>query len=167
MIETVLAFLAGWFLSWPALAILCGLGILFEHNEARGTAIFILLVSAVTAFFFFDVTAIQLATIAGIYLVVGTVWSFWRYRRYVRREVEIIKHGDYTPDVTSIKLGYLTPANNTERIVGWIIVWPFSAIDNLVGDFINLLTELVNTAFRKVYASIYEAATKGLVDPNK
>jgi hypothetical protein len=167
MIEPVLAFLAGWLLSWPSLFVLFGLGVLFEHADWRGTSLLLTLITAVSAFFFFDVTLIDLAFIAVGYLVIGVLWSFWRYRRYVRKEVELIKQGNHSPDVQGIKLSYLVPSNNTEIIVGWIMVWPFSAIGSIVGDLIDLVTELVTTTFRKIYASIYNAATKGLLDESK
>lgn len=167
MIETALAFLAGWLLSWPSLAILCGLGILFEHNEAHGMAIFLALITAASAFFFFDVTAVHLAVVAVAYLVVGVAWSFWRYRRFVRSAVERITRESHSPDILSIKLGSLKPSSNTEKIVGWVIVWPFSAVDSIVGDLISIVTELVTTTFRKIYVSIYNAATKGLLDESK
>lgn len=162
MVETILAFLAGWFLSWPSLAILLGIGILFEHNEARGMAIFLIIVSAITAFFFFDMTLAQVAVYAGIYLVIGTIWSFWRYRRYVRSTVERLRSSGKSPSYKAMELESLAPSQNTNTIVAWIIVWPFSAVDNIAGDLINLLTELVNNVFRQIYASIYTSATKGL-----
>ena len=167
MIETVLAFLAGWLLSWPSLFVLFGLGVLFEHNEWRVMALLITLVTAASAFFFFDVTLVDLAFIAAGYLVIGVVWSFWRYRRYVQTEVEKIKQGNHSPDVQNIKLGYLVPSSKTETIVGWIVVWSFSAIGSIVGDLIDLITELVTTTFRRIYAAIYNAATKGLLDESK
>jgi divalent metal cation (Fe/Co/Zn/Cd) transporter len=158
MIETVLAFLAGWFLSWPALAVLVGAGVLFEHWESTGMVVFLTIVTAVTAFFFFDVTLVQLAICGVIYLAIGILWSFWRYRRYVRKEVaERINSGSR---VTDVWLARISPLSNTDTIVGWVVVWPFSAIENLAGDLINGITELVTTTFRRMYASIYEAATK-------
>ena len=59
MFETLFVFLSGmataYLLTWPALIVLLVLGILFEHNGARGWAVFTGLVAIATSYFFFAV----------------------------------------------------------------------------------------------------------------
>lgn len=162
MVDVVLAFLAGWFLNWYGLIGLCLLGVIAEHNDGRGFAVFMALVASVVAFFFFNLTLADLLIVAGGYMIVGFAWSFWRYRRFVVSEVEKINASDYNQERKQLRVESLHPRNHVDTIVAWVIVWPFSAIENLIGDLITGITTLVTTTFKRAYQSIYESATAGL-----
>ncbi len=49
---------------------------------------------------------------------------------------------------------------NISRIVTWIFSWPFSAIDNIVGDLIDAVTSLV----KNYLIGIYEGISKKYLD---
>lgn len=164
MIDVVLAFLAGWFLSWPALIGLCVVGILFEHNEVRGGAVFTAIVAGITAFFFFSVPLLDLAIYAALYMVIGFVWSFWRYRRFVAAKVAYIKENISDKERRKQKADELAPKNHIDTIVCWVIVWPFSAIENLTSDLIDGVTTLVKTTFKAIYNKIYTSAVSDLTN---
>ena len=51
---------------------------------------------------------------------------------------------------------HLQPSNNIDKITSWIIIWPFSLVENLLRDIINLVEEVPKTVLRKVYNYIYE-----------
>jgi hypothetical protein len=154
-------------LTGPALG---ALFFLFEHNEWRGWAIFMTLVAAVIAFFKFDVSLITLAEYAGGYLVTGLVWSLYRYRRHVIAEVERvnqlgIRDSSYYNEADVVRR--LHPTQMLSTITAWIIVWPFSFIDNFISDIIDGIQMLVKKVFHGAYIRIYEAAIAGLNIPKK
>lgn len=152
-------------LTGPALGTLFFFGILFEHNEHRGWAIFMALVAAVIAFFKFDVSLLTLGACALGYIVLGLVWSFFRYRRHAVTEVERInniKEDDYYFSRKQDYIENLHPAHMWDTIIAWVIVWPFSFIANFIGDILNGIQTLVKTVFRGVYVKIYESAIAGL-----
>ncbi len=162
MTDVVLAFLAGWFLNWYGLIGLCLLGIVAEHNDGRGFAVFLTLCATAVAYFFFNLAPMDLLICAIGYIIIGFGWSFWRYRRFVVAEVEKINASDYNQDRKQMRVESLHPRNHVDTIVAWVIVWPFSAIENLIGDLITGITTLVTTTFKRAYQSIYDSATAGL-----
>ena len=157
---TILGFVAGVMLTWPALVVLLVLGILFEHNDAHGWAVFIALITAVVLFFFFSVPLLALAIGAVVYLVAGLLWSFWRYKRHVADVIEEYK--DAQQHEKDYALKYSSPKEMLSTITSWIIVWPFSIIDNLISDIIDGIQVLVKKVFHGVYNKIYESAVSAL-----
>ena len=160
MIGSALALLAGFMITWPALIALLVLGILFEHNDAHGWAVFTALITAVVLYFFFSVPLLTLAIGAVVYVAAGLLWSFWRYKRHVADAIEEYK--DARPDQKARVLEYLSPKAMLSTITSWIIVWPFSMIDNLVFDIIDGIQTLVKKVFHGVYNRIYESAVAQL-----
>lgn len=158
--EFIAGLITGYLANWFALAGLITLVILFEHNEARGWAIFTAIIVAIVSYFFFKVDWQTIVVGAGIYVLVGVVWSFWRYKRWVETKVAALKNR--SKEIDKYDLQRLQPNENLDTIVAWIIIWPFSAIENLTADIINGIERLVTTVFRTVYTKIYESATSGL-----
>jgi uncharacterized membrane protein len=160
MIETAIIFVAGFMLSWPALITLLVLGILFEHNDAHGWAIFTAMVTTAVAYFFFSVPLMTLAIGAVIYLVVGLIWSFWRYKRHADEVVNAYKD---SPAVTKQRvLAMLHPKEMLSTITTWIIIWPFSMVENITSDIITAIQMLVQKVFRNIYHRIYDSAVAQL-----
>ena len=159
MLEFFAGLATGYLLTWPTLITLAVLGILFEHNNVRGFAVFTAIVSAVLAFFFFDISLKNLAIGSAVYLVIGVLWSFWRYKRHADKAVEEIKQ--MTDDAyRKYAIKALHPSQMIDTFVAWIIVWPFSLVENLTADIINGIQRLVTTAFKSVYNKIYTSAIK-------
>ncbi len=158
MIEAIVAFLAGWFLSWPALGLMLLLGIIFEANEAHSWSMFTGIVTAIVAYFFFSIPFVSLLIYSVGYFVVGFIWSFWRYKRFVDLEVNTVTKGNRQYMIEKIK-----PSNMLSTITTWVIVWPFSMIENIVGDLINLVQTAITKFFRGVYNRIYENAINNLI----
>lgn len=153
-------FAAGLILTWPALIVLFVLGILFEHNGARGWSVFTALVAAATAFFFFSVSLMTIAIGAVAYVIIGLVWSFWRYKRHAAKVVEENKGLDKMYRERAIER--LHPKAMLPTITAWILIWPFSMVENITGDIINFIQSLVTKFFRGVYHRIYDAAVSAL-----
>jgi hypothetical protein len=160
MIEVITAFAAGVFLSWPGLLGLALLGILFEHNEATGWAIFTGIVTAILAYFTYSVPLASIAIIAGMYLVIGLLWSFWRYKRLINKVVE--DNRDKGDTAKKFALDLVHPKRQLGAITAWIVIWPFSFIGCLAGDLIDAIETLITKVFKGVYNRIYAAALKEL-----
>jgi len=154
------AFFAGWMLNWPCLIGLLALGIISEANEAHGWAVFIGLISATVAYFFFSVTLATLLTSAAIYLVIGFIWSFWRYKRHADKIVEQYK--DKSVDQKKYALEYLRPRRMLNEITTWVIVWPFSIVENITGDIIKIIQTTITKFFKGIYNRIFNNAASQL-----
>jgi membrane protein implicated in regulation of membrane protease activity len=153
----MLAFIAGFWLSWPCLIVLALLGICFEHAKGlRPIAVMLLIALAATAYFFFQLPLATIGIGAVGYLVIGLIWSFWRYKRQVEETVEELK--DSSESQKRMTMLELHPKQMVGSITAWIIVWPFSLIDNLIGDLINAIQRTIVIWFRSVYHRIYDGA---------
>ena len=161
MIDAILAFVALWFISWPALVVFCLFGVWCEHSESRGFAVFWALVAAVSAFFYFNVPLIDIAVYAALYLLTGVVWSFYRYKRFIVAKIEQIVNSNYgRPEDYH-------PTKMLDTITAWIVIWPFSLLENLCGDIINGIETLVKKVFKGVYNRIYENAINDINKGNE
>ena len=158
--SAAVAFAAGLLLTWPAFIVLVFLGILFEHNGARGWAVFTALSVAAVSYFFFSVSLMTIAIGAVGYIVIGLIWSFWRYKRHAQRVVE--EHKKSSAQEKEYALRALHPKAMLATITAWIVIWPFSLVENFVGDIINFIQDLVVRYFRGVYHRIYDSAVAAL-----
>jgi len=153
-------FFGGLLLTWPAFIALVLLGILFEHNGARGWAVFSALALAGVSYFFFHVALLSIAIGTGVYLAIGVVWSFWRYKRHADDVVERFKDAMKQDKDDAIRR--LHPKAMLSTITAWILIWPFSAVENVVGDLITALQLLVSKIFRGIYHRIFDSAVSKL-----
>lgn len=158
LFSVALGFITGWALL--ILGILFLLGIVSEHNASSGWAIFWMILAASVAFVAFSFSWVTLAIGAVGYVVVGLMWSFWRYKRHAQKVVAANKTESAT--VKQRVLERLHPREMVGTITSWIIIWPFSMIENLVGDILNFVQELVTKFFRGVYHRIYDSAVSAL-----
>jgi len=160
MIESILfglAFLA----TWPAILVLCILGIWCEHGESRGWAVFWALVAGVSAYFYFEVPLQRIAIASVGYLCFGLVWSFYRYKRFITAKAE--EYAGMKTDWMDLGIQRFHPSKMLDTITAWIIIWPFSLIENLCGDIINGIETLVKRVFNGVYTRIYNAAVADMI----
>lgn len=146
--EFILGLITGLFSSWYFLITAVVLGITFEHNEEHGFAVFFGALTALSAHFIFDIPFDEVLVWAVLYFAVGVFWSFWRYRQFV------VERKNWS----SLSEDYLKPSNHTDRIVSWIIIWPFSAIENLTSDLLELLKTFVTKTLKGIYERIYRSA---------
>jgi hypothetical protein len=168
MFETMFAFIAGFLFTWPALVGLFVLGVVFEAASWRKMAVFIALIAGLSAYFYFDVPLLMLLAYAVGYLAIGVVWSFWRYKRHTAKIVAEVKEfsasysGQHLADYKERMIRAMKPSNMISTFVFWIIVWPFSFVENFIGDAIRAIEALVKQVFRGVYNRIYESAVRSL-----
>lgn len=155
-------FFAGIIGAWGfvILSVLIFLGIVFEHNGARGWAVFSAILLAVTAYVLFSVPLATIAIYAVGYVVVGLFWSFWRYKRHVDKKVAENKGADSHQRERVLRA--LHPREMLGTITAWVLIWPFSMVENVAGDLITLVQELISRVFRGIYFKIYDAAVSAL-----
>jgi len=157
-LASVAGFIAGWAIF--ILAALFLFGIFAEHTESSGWAIFFMILAVTVAFFTFSFSWLTLALGAVGYIVVGLLWSFWRYKRHAQKVVADNKNSSASEKQRVLER--LHPKAMLGTITAWIVIWPFSMVENLVGDIINFIQELVTKFFRGVYHRIYDAAVSAL-----
>ena len=159
--EVIVAFLAGWFLSWPGLAFFLCVGTIFESNEAHGWSVFMGLVSAYIAYTMYSMPLSILAAWVAAYFVMGFIWSFWRYKRHADKIVEEYK--DRNADARRGALRYLEPRQMLNSITTWVLIWPFSMVENVLGDIIKLVQTAITRFFKGIYTRIYASAVGKLM----
>lgn len=156
----------GYILTLPFLAVLLVVGIIMEARDSY-MAPYIAVISGVIAFFMYDVPLLTLAYYLGIYLVIGILWSFWRFKRYVDKKVDtynaLTNPTNYNKEMFT---KYISLQYASGRIVSWIIVWPFSMIENLVGDIIRVLDSVVTKMLKFVYEMIINNAMGKIKEPS-
>lgn len=159
--ETIIAFAAGYLLSWPSLLALVLLGVWTEHADSRGWAVFFWLVALAISYFFFGLTLSNLPVVGAVYLALGIVWSFWRYKRYLRGVTDELKRDYPSADKTDYvrrRMAQCSPSNMASTITAWVIIWPASFIGNMLGDFMDMLQEFITKFFKGVYHRLYQSA---------
>lgn len=61
--------------------------------------------------------------------------------------------------------GVLTPpqfSNNKERIAGWVILWPFSMLDTLLGDVLKRIVDKIVSLYKRLFQAISDWMFRGL-----
>jgi len=158
LFATISMFIAGW--AVLILVVLAFFGIIAEHNDSRGWSIFWMILAAVVAYFAFNVSLMSLIIGAVAYVIIGLFWSFWRYKRHASRIVE--KFRTATPVEKERALKALHPKEMLSTITAWIMIWPFSMVENMIGDLITGIQMLVTKFFRGVYHKVYDSAVAAL-----
>jgi hypothetical protein len=153
-------FFGGLLLTWPALLGLVVLGIIFEHNEARVWTVLTVIALAAVAYFFFSFSLMHIAYGAVAYIAIGLVWSWYRYGRHADTVVEKFKDALDSEKKRALEL--LHPTAMLSTITSWIMAWPFSFVENVIGDLINAIQSLVTKFFRGVYHRIFNNAAAKL-----
>lgn len=94
------------------------------------------------------------------YLLIGTVWSTFKWFRHCDRVTfklsEDIK-GMPSPAREDYKRGAqkrIQPSNNLDKLTSWIALWPFSISGTLLADAYRIIDTIVTRYFKGVYAII-------------
>ena len=128
------------------------------------------------AAFVFLTNPVTLASFVVVSLAIGALWSMWKWRRHVKSEdvqAELEKgmqrfvaeegrkkerFGDdfiHKPFIESSEFPDAARASyNKERILTWIIFWPFSMIVYFFDDFLRDIALWVYERLAKVYHRI-------------
>ena len=147
-------FILGMIVSWPVLILLVLSALLFEHNRHSGWATLLIILISAVSFYLFHPTWKEVGIVAVAWFPIGFLWSFWRFRKHVDKVVAKVEKGyDKIYAKEKIKV-----SNNIDNIVFWVIVWPVSFIETILGDVIDVITDLVKRVFRATYQKITDGA---------
>ena len=153
----MLAFVLLYILSYPVLIGLVVLGTWAEAADSNASVFFGICAGTV-AYFMFDVSALHLVIFGFAYFITGIVWSMYRYHRYVQTTVDNFDR-HMSDERKKSGMEYVAPERMSERIVAWILVWPLSMIQNLTGDIVTTLKNLVTNTLKSIYAKIHANAS--------
>lgn len=97
----------------------------------------------------------NIAAAVGIYLLLGLLWSVFRWYRQVTKAVADYNESNISKYDLTAKT---TVRQNKAEITAWIGYWPWSFVWNFTGD---ILTGIFD-AFKNVYQNIANSAMKDL-----
>lgn len=80
------------------------------------------------------------------YLIIGVVWSFFKYYTYVKK-----RQREGASKTT------LLSEDNSGRVMGWIAFWPASMVGHVLGDGIYRMFQWIYEQFKDVYPKIVNA----------
>jgi hypothetical protein len=86
---------------------------------------------------------LQVGLGALLYLVVGTIWSFFKYYSFIRQGKR-----------DGVSKAVLAASNNTSLVITWMAYWPISAVLHVVGDGVRRLFIWIYDQVSGVYDSI-------------
>jgi len=153
------------------LVIACG----FSLYEENALGILTILAVGIVVFWTMISTSILSLSISGIlgflviYLGIGVLWSFLKYRIVVSEIVENIKTDKFALKHNTLRdLTKKSVKNNVDnnRISFWILCWPFSIIGYIVNDFIyNMIKEIKKNVLKLInkIKFIYDKITDSII----
>ena len=157
----MLEFIGAVVLSWYFLLFLACGAVWSIHVDSEGWALLWLVALVAVAYFLFSITFMQLMYVVGAYIPIGLVWSVWRFRRYCKDE--LVKANVRINNATNASTRKLersrytdkvNPTNNISDILIWTFIWPFSFLENLLSDLIDLVEDFIRKYLIKIYETI-------------
>lgn len=106
------------------------------------------------------------------YFVVGFFWSVVRWVLFVNSSEQKAKikiaHKNWQKDSSTKEFEEsryypYSFRNDFERILGWVVFWPFSVISSFFGDFLNNIFRFIGRGFSGFFWSIAKNATKKVI----
>lgn len=168
MLEFISGVFIGYMLNWWAIIGTCILCAFSVHTDSRFFSVFFLGLFGLIVYNMFSMSLEQLMYYTIGYVVVGFLWSFWRYKKFVREEVEKFNNrcsgmSEYQRnEEKEYMISQLDVSKHTDKIVFWIVVFPFSMAENLLGDIIDLFIRVVTVYMKSVYAYIMQSELKDI-----
>ena len=163
--EFVFGFLGG-LASWPALIILlecAAIIVCIERGSGIMAGISVVIALALLYFIaginpFTYVIEHPFGTILyfAAYIATGIVWSVFRLDRFAKQWRRTWNEADNKSARRALFGEQPTVKNNKDRLLAWIIFWPWSvlwwALADLVFDFMNTIYEMMSGIYSKVIA---------------
>ena len=139
-------------------------------ESLEGSIIMLALFLGLTQFSgLYDLRAIDFISvfyIGVVYLGIGAVWSLFKYKITAKQLADeyMSEFSRYDEQTTErLKTGILNRIESRiykSRIVCWIVFFPFSVLNFILGDFI----EYIVTKLGRVYRKIAEHVTNSVID---
>lgn len=145
----------GFFASWYVLLSLFVVALFCEHNERHGWTTFLVLLCFIGLYGFFSLTLAQVTYLVLGWVPIGLAWSMWRWKRRCNRIVQDFKDGRITERRAQDNLEL---RKHLDTVTYWVICWPVSFLEAVVGDILDLITRLVRDVFRRTYEAMSSKA---------
>lgn len=84
-----------------------------------------------------------------VYVVVGVLWSVFRWFRYVKDLTNKYKKNPSESALSTLKYA-LDVSDNKSRITAWIAYWPWSLLWNIIGDLCVTVYEQIEGVYQKI-----------------
>ena len=155
-------------LTWPAIVLLCIFAIVVENNESHKFAAFLTLVIGFVAWQFFGIPDQIMIYAAVAFVPIGLAWSIWRWKVYCKEKVEHysnINRRSPKDDPRYSKeeiLAELELYRHTDKLVSWVLAWPVSVIERMLGDIVRIVKTIVVEWCGNIYKKIASSAVDGL-----
>jgi len=157
-IDVGMAFFAALIWWEIVLFLIVGVGLVFALNEESsggfffGFAIMFFMPWTGVGSIWASISLIGILYYLVIFLLAGIGWSFFKWRLLVQKEIQVGKDEDLTLEKVKKNISY---RKSYDKIIYWILLWPFSALGYLVNDFIY---DLVKRIVDKIY-TVYDRIT--------
>lgn len=152
---------AGWWTIIPLFVV----ALWFEHADSRTMTFLALTIVLATVAYMFSLGWKEVGIAALVYIPIGFVWSFFRWRKHVREVVADTKkrladnngeqykdYKDYNESIKRDAARAIDVSRNTGLITWLILNWPVSFLSSFTGDLFEFLNALVKKAARVTYA---------------
>lgn len=137
---------AGWWLVAPMLII----SFIFEHNRRYGVTFWLSVLTLVFAKVAFGLPWATLGVVALLYVPIGFIWSFWRWRRHCNKIATAVENGTYSGSMGAAK-SETNFSQHCDKIIPWIFTWPYGMLEAAVGDLIDLVHDWVRDIADRTY----------------
>lgn len=152
-------FLTGYFIAWPILLVLLIVGMLASRFEAYSLSFICGIVVFILVGYTLPTNLVELLIYAVLYILLGTVWSFPLYKRFLtNKKKELIEENRYCRDFKLEEgIKKYQPTKILDLISIWIVGWPGFFVNILLLDY---LLKIPRTIAKKIlirsYQRIYE-----------
>lgn len=179
-----LALLVLYLFTWPAIVLIVLFGIILEANDRYILSVFVamgmLYVIWNVSAFTFSIPYIWVAFI--MYPILGFVYAPYRWSRYCERRVrknnelpiatreDIARRGNNrthlnfrkTPEEMATAIDF---KKHLDRIACWVLAWPLSAVECLIGDVYREIQRFITTVCGRIYRGIETRALRSVEYP--
>lgn len=150
---------------WVYLAVLVVLSYIFEYNGRSYLSAFLAILTGVLYFTLTpaEVTWTTVAGFGALYLLVGAVTSFLKYRNHVVDFYKQLSDSEESETKIATLSFKVSPSYMSGQITSWIINWPIVAISVVLDNFVYSVVVWVKNSFESVYQRIYKSATDAAI----
>ena len=160
----MMEFILGVLLSPYFFGLLLLLMVIYEHKDAAEGVSFLLVVTLIVGYFIFKPSLFIIGVVVAAWIPIGLLWSIFRWKRHCNKLVNEYNARKPFKDAHIEQMNRMTldqdisVENNKSALIYWVLVWPVSLVESLVGDIIHMVSELVTKKFREIFEKISNSA---------
>jgi len=178
MFAELYAFVLLWMFTWPAVGFIVAAAIWCEHRDSHGWTVISTIVLSVILWKMFALTSEQVMWGAALYIPIGFMWSFWRWKLHcdkianeyasgkaqkaMARNVRSDRNGKVDPaeqerakqELRREIFDRVDPRRHVDKMIYWVMGWPFSLVERALSDLLNFVETLIRTTMQQTYQRI-------------